>query len=283
MLIIDSVDTMAVHADNWCNEGQRIGFVPTMGDLHAGHMALVRKAQAEADVVVVSVFVNPLQFDRVEDLDAYPRSLEADARHLQEAGVDVLFAPTEADMYPLGRDAEPLLAVPGMGALAGDLEGAHRPGHFAGVVTVVKKLFDIVRPHVAVFGEKDFQQLRVVQHLVVELNLPVKIIMGETVREADGLAMSSRNAYLSATERQAAPVLYRVLIALRDTLRTRPSQRTTAIRRAEEQLREAGFEPEYLVVRDAANLREATGRNTEQRILAAAWLGKARLIDNIKV
>ncbi len=283
MFVVDSVDTMAVHADELHSLGRRIGFVPTMGSLHAGHMALVRKALAESDAVIVSVFVNPLQFDRAEDLDAYPRDQQADARRLEEAGVAVLFVPTETDMYPLGRDAEPLVAVPGLGTLAADMEGAHRPGHFAGVVTVVKKLFDIIQPDIAVFGEKDFQQLRVVQHMVTELNLPVEIIVGETVREADGLAMSSRNAYLSSADRQAAPVLYRVLIALRDSLHARPSQRQAALQRAEEQLLEAGFKPEYLTVRNATDLREGPARGGELRILAAAWLGEARLIDNIKV
>lgn len=283
MLIVDSPDTMEVHADQWRLQGLRIGFVPTMGNLHAGHLALVRKAQSVSDQVVVSVFVNPLQFDREEDLDAYPRSLEADTQLLEEVGVDVLFAPIEAEMYPLGRDAEPLLELPGLGRLAGDLEGAHRPGHFAGVVTVLKKLFDIVRPHVAVFGEKDFQQLRIVQHMVAEVAMPIEIVACETVREADGLAMSSRNRFLSDAEREIAPVLYRVLIGLRDTIRAKPGQLAGARKRALDQLQEAGFKTDYLEVRNAGNLQPNSGNSGEKRVLAAVWLGNTRLIDNIKV
>ena len=283
MLIVDSPDTMEVHADQWRLQGLRIGFVPTMGNLHAGHLALVRKAQSVSDQVVVSVFVNPLQFDREEDLDAYPRSLEADSQLLEDVGVDVLFAPIEAEMYPLGRDAEPLLELPGLGRLAGDLEGAHRPGHFAGVVTVLKKLFDIVRPHVAVFGEKDFQQLRIVQHMVAEVAMPIDIVACETVREADGLAMSSRNRFLSDAEREIAPVLYRVLIGLRDTIRAKPGQLAGARKRALDQLQDAGFKTDYLEVRNAGNLQPNSVNSVEKRVLAAVWLGNTRLIDNIKV
>lgn len=283
MIIVDSPDTMEVHADQWRLEGLRIGFVPTMGNLHAGHLALVRKAQSVSDQVVVSVFVNPLQFDREDDLDAYPRSLEADTQLLEDVGVDVLFAPIEAEMYPLGRDAEPLLELPGLGRLAGDLEGAHRPGHFAGVVTVLKKLFDIVRPHVAVFGEKDFQQLRIVQHMVAEAAMPIEIVACETVREADGLAMSSRNRFLSDAEREIAPVLYRVLIGLRDTIRAKPGQLPGARKRALDQLQDAGFKTDYLEVRNADNLQPNSVNSGEKRVLAAVWLGNTRLIDNIKV
>jgi pantoate--beta-alanine ligase len=202
---------------------------------------------------------------------------------LEEVGVDVLFAPIEAEMYPLGRDAEPLLELPGLGRLAGDLEGAHRPGHFAGVVTVLKKLFDIVRPHVAVFGEKDFQQLRIVQHMVAEVAMPIEIVACETVREADGLAMSSRNRFLSDAEREIAPVLYRVLIGLRDTIRAKPGQLAGARKRALDQLQEAGFKTDYLEVRNAGNLQPNSGNSGEKRVLAAVWLGNTRLIDNIKV
>ena len=262
--------------------GRRIAFVPTMGNLHRGHLALVEQAAGLADVVVVSIFVNPLQFDRAADLEAYPRTLEEDLAALAPLGVAAVFAPPETEMYPQGRAAEPVVQVPGLEALTTDLEGASRPGHFPGVVTVVKKLFDLVRPQVAVFGEKDYQQLLVVRHMVRALALPVEIAAGPTVREADGLAMSSRNGYLSPEERARAPELYRALDAAAAAVRADfgawPAARAAALARLER----AGFRPDYFELRRAADLGPAAP-GAPLRLLAAAWLGPARLIDNLAV
>ncbi|MEW6728375.1 MAG: pantoate--beta-alanine ligase [Pseudomonadota bacterium] len=257
----------------------RIAFVPTMGNLHAGHLALVKRAQQAADAVVVSIFVNPLQFGAGEDFDSYPRTEERDAALLAEAGVRLLFLPSVEALYPHGQAGCTRVMVP---ELSDILCGASRPGHFVGVTTVVTKLFNIVMPDVAVFGEKDYQQLTILRRMVRDLDMPIELIGQPTEREADGLAMSSRNGYLSAEERAIAPGLYRTLCAAREALR---AGQAPALVEAEaiERLHALGFVPDYVSVRRAGDLAHAVvGEAGELRILAAARLGRTRLIDNIE-
>jgi pantoate--beta-alanine ligase len=266
----------------WQRSGLRVGFVPTMGNLHAGHLSLVREARSRADRVVASIFVNPLQFGAGEDFASYPRTLERDAEMLREAGCDLLFAPTEAEVYPHGRDDQTFVEVPG---LSEQLCGASRPGHFRGVATVVLKLFNMVQPEVAIFGEKDFQQLLVIRRLVEELDLPIEVIGAPTQREPDGLAMSSRNGYLNAEERAIAPRLRAALLAaagrLIEGVGCAEVERETL-----SALAAAGFTPDYVSVRRRLDLLPPglERRAAEDRaliILAAARLGRARLIDNL--
>jgi pantoate--beta-alanine ligase len=263
---------------------QQLVFVPTMGNLHEGHLALVRHAQERGDRVLVSIFVNPLQFDRADDLARYPRTLEADAKKLAEAGVDALFCPDAADMYPDGSAVEARVVVSG---LSGILEGASRPGHFDGVATVVAKLFNLVQPDVAVFGEKDYQQLLLIRAMVEALNFPVVVDAVPTVRESDGLALSSRNGRLSDAARQRAPALYR---CLRDTANACllepdrwPALFPEILAHAENRLREAGFRPDYLHIRRAADLGEPRAGDGDLIVLGAAWLDDVRLIDNLRL
>jgi pantoate--beta-alanine ligase len=258
---------------------ERIAFVPTMGNLHAGHLALVAQARQQADRVVCSIFVNPTQFGPNEDFARYPRTLEADAAALARAGADLLFLPSVEEMYPLGLDASVRVEVPGLSDV---LCGAHRPGHFAGVATVVARLFNMVQPDVAVFGAKDFQQLAVIRHLVTDLAFPIRIVAGATVREADGLAMSSRNQYLSRDERQRATLLYATLQEMAS--RTRAAEPVAAVEAwASERLRREGFEPDYAVVRDPRALWEPPRGLAGPRVaLVAARLGRTRLIDNLE-
>lgn len=261
-------------------QNARIAFVPTMGNLHAGHLALVKRAQQAADAVVVSIFVNPLQFGAGEDFEHYPRTEERDATLLAEHGVRLLFLPTTETLYPHGLDSCTRVMVPGLSDI---LCGAVRPGHFVGVTTVVTKLFNMVQPDVAVFGEKDYQQLTILRRMVRDLNFPVELIAHPTEREADGLAMSSRNSYLSPEERAIAPGLYRTLLAAREALR---AGQPPAVVEAEaiERLHALGFIPEYVSVRRASDLAHALpGESEPLRILAAARLGRTRLIDNIEV
>ncbi|MGQ7288752.1 pantoate--beta-alanine ligase [Vreelandella venusta] len=258
--------------------GQRIALVPTMGNLHQGHLALVANARQHADVVISSLFVNPMQFGPGEDLDAYPRTFEADQAKLTDAGCDILFAPTVSALYPNGLTAQTLVHVP----IVGDgLCGGSRPGHFDGVSTVVSMLFNLVQPDVACFGEKDYQQLAVIRKLVRDLHMPIEIIGVPIVRADDGLALSSRNGYLSELERAKAPVLYRTLCELRDAL-----ERGTSIEEVLQQgktaLYDAGFTPDYLELRDAT-LAPVSSSTRSAVLLAAAKLGPARLIDNISV
>ncbi len=260
--------------------GHRIAFVPTMGNLHAGHRALVERARELARFVVVSIFVNPLQFGVGEDLDAYPRTPEADQRLLQAAGAALVWSPGTADLYPRGLGETTRVEVPVLSDL---LCGAHRPGHFAGVATVVTILLNAVAPDVALFGEKDFQQLLVIRRLVEDLRLPVEVVGMPTVRDADGLAMSSRNGYLAPEERARAPALYRALRTAADRLASGegdPAQ-VEAVGLAE--LTRAGFRPDYFSVRRAADLRPPEAGDRDLVVLAAAWLGRARLIDNARV
>lgn len=262
----------------WKREGLRVALVPTMGNLHAGHYSLVKLARQHADRVVSSVFVNPTQFGPNEDFTRYPRTPEADTSGLQTAGCDVLWLPTVESMYPFGVELAANVHVPGVSAL---LEGAHRPGHFDGVCTVVSRLFNQVQPDVAAFGRKDYQQLAVIRQMVADLAFPIEIIGGEIVREDDGLAMSSRNQYLTADVRPQATVIRKVLLAMRDAyLGGRPRAQVEADGVA--QLQAAGFLVDYAVVR-LPDLSEPSQDGPGARVaLVAAKLGNTRLIDNIE-
>ncbi|EGQ7996279.1 pantoate--beta-alanine ligase [Vibrio vulnificus] len=258
-------------------EGRRIAFVPTMGNLHEGHLTLVRKAREHADVVVVSIFVNPMQFDRADDLNNYPRTLEDDLSKLNVEAVELVFTPTPEMIYPEGLDKQTLVEVPGLSTM---LEGASRPGHFRGVATVVTKLFNIVQPDVACFGEKDFQQLAIIRKMTTDLAMDIEIIGVPTVREMDGLAMSSRNGLLTIDERQRAPVLARTMRWISSAIRGGRDDFASIIEDASDQLRAAGLHPDEIFIRDARTLQAVNAESTQAVILMSAFLGKARLIDN---
>ena len=263
----------------WRAAGERLAFVPTMGNLHAGHLHLIEQAKQHADRVVASIFVNPLQFGPNEDFSAYPRTFEEDSCKLTEHGVDALFAPSLGEIYPSGSEQATYVEVPG---LSGMLCGAYRPGHFRGVATVVNKLFNIVQPQVALFGEKDYQQLQVIRRMVADLALPIEIVGISTVREPDGLALSSRNAYLSPAERAQAPTVYNVLVKAKEALLAGGRDVKAVESAGLANLQAAGFKPDYFRVCRAEDLAPAQPGDSELVILTAAWLGKARLIDNVR-
>lgn len=279
MQILSQTPDLRMTLQDARRSGQRIAFVPTMGNLHEGHLQLVQHARELADIVVVSIFVNPLQFNDAEDFRAYPATLARDQQQLQAAGVDCLYTPTVDAIYPYGMVQSVRVEVPGLSDL---LCGAFRPGHFVGVTTVVTKLFNLVRPDVAVFGEKDYQQLLLIQRLVTDLALAIDIVGVDTVREPDGLAMSSRNAYLKDAERQQAAALYHVLSELQQQYRQGCRDFAKLEQAAMSGLSEAGFRPEYVAIRRNEDLAEAD-HDDELRVLAAAWLGSARLIDNLRL
>jgi pantoate--beta-alanine ligase len=260
--------------------GQSIALVPTMGNLHEGHLDLVRKARQLCDVVVVSIFVNPLQFGPNEDLDSYPRTLAADKEKLFGEGVQVLYAPGAEEIYPQGMEAQTLVHVPELGET---LCGSSRPGHFDGVTTVVSKLFNIVQPDIAVFGEKDFQQLSIVRKMVQDLCMPVEIVGVSTRRDEDGLAKSSRNGYLSLEHRRVAPVLHQTLNNCREAIACGFDNFLQLESHARMKLLKAGFDPDYFTIRDARTLRSVTEETEEIAILVAARLGSTRLIDNMRL
>lgn len=279
MQVVDNIVGLRTPVKNWRADNEVIAFVPTMGNLHEGHLSLVKKASELANRVVVSIFVNPLQFNDKNDLDAYPRSLTEDIQQLSELGCDLVFTPDERIIYPNGMALQTSVHVPGMDD---KLCGLGRPGHFDGVATVVTKLLNMVQADIAVFGEKDYQQLLLIKQLVQDLNLPVDIVGAPTRREADGLAMSSRNNRLSEQQRQQAPLLYQQLESVKARLISGDTDLDAVLADAQSQLIEAGFEPEYLEVRRADNLQLAqAGDKTPCRILVAARLGSVRLIDNI--
>lgn len=264
----------------WRRDGHRIAFVPTMGNLHDGHLSLLERARAIADRTVVSIFVNPIQFGKGEDYATYPSTLAEDQAKLSRNGLDVLFAPNLAQLYPGGMEEDTRVTVPGLSTI---LCGEFRPGHFSGVATVVTKLFCSVQPDCALFGNKDLQQLMVIRRMVDDLCMPIEVIGQPIVREPDGLAMSSRNSYLSNAEREIAPQIYATLQqAVRDVSKAGADFRAIEARSLES-LREAGFKPEYFGIRRAADLLVAEADERELAILTAAWLGGARLIDNIQV
>lgn len=265
---------------------ETIAFVPTMGALHDGHIELVRRAKAQGGKVVVSIFVNPYQFAPHEDFNKYPRTFERDLELLSQVGVDAVFYPTEADMYPLGKDS--IVSVVPPSPLNDTLEGSFRPTFFRGVATVVLKLFNVVQPHIAFFGEKDYQQLQVIKALVRDLNLPMEIVGVQTVRESDGLAMSSRNAYLDAEKRQVATTLHKALNLVKERYLVGKSKDAEALISVKEALAEgstliskAGFQLQYLTVCDAITLLPQEHFQAPFVVLVAAKLGEVRLIDNL--
>ncbi|MGH8160183.1 MAG: pantoate--beta-alanine ligase [Rhodanobacter sp.] len=262
----------------WRTKGQTVGFVPTMGNLHAGHQSLIKLARARTDRVVASVFVNPTQFGPNEDFERYPRTLLQDQTALADEDCDLLFAPEVATIYPFGAEHSVSLRVPQITEV---LEGAHRPGHFDGVATVVCKLFNLVQPDLAVFGQKDFQQLKVIERMVRDLSLPVMVMAAPTLRADDGLALSSRNQYLSAEERARAPLIHDTLLKMRELLGNGHAWRALE-QVATARLTRAGFVPDYAVIRRAEDLAEpAEGQQDGLIALIAARLGTTRLIDNL--
>ncbi|TKF20672.1 pantoate--beta-alanine ligase [Vibrio genomosp. F6] len=258
-------------------DGRTIAFVPTMGNLHEGHLTLVRKAREHADIVIVSIFVNPMQFERADDLTNYPRTLEDDLSKLNGEAVDLVFTPTPEIMYPGGLDKQTSVEVPGLSQM---LEGVSRPGHFRGVSTIVTKLFNIVQPDVACFGEKDYQQLAVIRQMTTDLALDIKIIGVPTVREMDGLALSSRNGLLTIDQRQRAPVLARTMRWISSAIRGGRDDYASVIEDASDQLRAAGLQPDEIFIRDASTLQAVSAESSQAVILMSAFLGQARLIDN---
>ena len=272
------VEELRAYLAHLRGRGNRVAFVPTLGNLHAGHARLFADARRNADAVVASIYVNPLQFGANEDYAAYPRTPAEDREALLGANVDVLFMPGDTDVYPRGAAAQTSVEVPGLSEI---LCGRFRPGHFRGVTTVVNRLFNLVAPDVAIFGKKDYQQWLIVRLMVADLGLPVEIVGADTVRETDGLALSSRNRYLSAAEREQAPVLYRTLQDVAQRMQD-GAARASAEAAALEALRQNGFRPDYVSVRRAADLTEPSPADRNLVALAAAWLGRTRLIDNVE-
>ncbi|WAT00132.1 pantoate--beta-alanine ligase [Rouxiella chamberiensis] len=280
MLIIETLPLLRREIRFYKQNNKRIALVPTMGNLHQGHMTLVDEARARADIVIVSIFVNPMQFERADDLERYPRTLQEDCEKLTKRGVDLVFAPAPAEIYPKGLALQTQVDVPGLSTM---LEGASRPGHFRGVSTIVSKLFNLVQPDVACFGQKDYQQLALIRALVEDMGYDLEIVGVPTVRAKDGLALSSRNGYLTADERKIAPRLAKIMNQLAARLTQGERHVDELLADCAQQLRDAGFQPDELFIRDAKTLRDLSVDSTSAVILMAAWLGKARLIDNQEV
>jgi pantoate--beta-alanine ligase len=280
MDIVTKIAAVREHVRRWRSEGRRVAFVPTMGNLHPGHVSLIEAARRHGDRFVASIFVNPMQFGPNEDFAHYPRTPTQDERMLAEAGCNLMFMPDVGEVYPNGSERATRVDVPGLSRI---LDGEFRPGHFEGVSTIVATLFHIVEPDVAVFGEKDFQQLTVIRRLVADLCLPVEIVGAPTVRDADGLAMSSRNQYLTSTERLVAPRIYETLQAAAKRLSTGDVEFASIERFGVEALTKVGMKPDYFAVRRAEDLGAPANDTKHLVVLTAARLGKARLIDNIQV
>ena len=280
MQSITEIKSLRSQVKAWRQAGLSVALVPTMGNLHRGHFSLVEKAKTLADKVVVSIFVNPMQFGANEDLDSYPRTLDADKQGLADLETDILFIPSVETIYPNGLGVQSFVDVPGISM---GYCGGSRPGHFKGVATVVTKLFNLVQPDYACFGEKDFQQLQVVKTMATDLSIPVEIIGVPTMREVSGLAMSSRNGYLSTEERQTAPVLFNTLKHCAQQLKNGNKDFTTLESEAKSALEDAGLKPDYFSIAQRDTLKAATLEDTRFVILAAAFLGSVRLIDNIQV
>ena len=276
MRIVNTVIELREAVKTWRSNGESVAFVPTMGNLHAGHLQLVNEAKKLADRVVVSIFVNPTQFGVGEDFETYPRTEREDQEKLEAVCADLLFLPSFAEIY--SPDATTTVTVAGLSDL---YCGASRPGHFSGVATVVCKLFNMVQPNVALFGQKDFEQLTVIKTMVRDLNIPVEITGVETVREPSGLAMSSRNGYLMEDEKNLAPELYACLCAARDAILAGNRAYTEIEQLALKFLQQSGFQPDYFAVCRSSDLKKATEEDVDLVLLAAAKLGKTRLIDNI--
>ena len=277
MLIIETLPLLRQQIRRLRMEGKRVALVPTMGNLHDGHMKLVDEAKARADVVVVSIFVNPMQFDRPEDLARYPRTLQEDCEKLNKRKVDLVLAPSVKEIYPNGTETHTYVDVPGLSTM---LEGASRPGHFRGVSTIVSKLFNLVQPDIACFGEKDFQQLALIRKMVADMGFDIEIVGVPIMRAKDGLALSSRNGYLTAEQRKIAPGLYKVLSSIADKLQAGERDLDEIITIAGQELNEKGFRADDIQIRDADTLLEVSETSKRAVILVAAWLGGARLIDN---
>ncbi|EHX1348929.1 pantoate--beta-alanine ligase [Escherichia coli] len=277
MLIIETLPLLRQQIRRLRMKGKRVALVPTMGNLHDGHMKLVDEAKARADVVVVSIFVNPMQFDRPEDLARYPRTLQEDCEKLNKRKVDLVFAPSVKEIYPNGTETHTYVDVPGLSTM---LEGASRPGHFRGVSTIVSKLFNLVQPDIACFGEKDFQQLALIRKMVADMGFDIEIVGVPIMRAKDGLALSSRNGYLTAEQRKIAPGLYKVLSSIADKLQAGERDLDEIIAIAGQELNEKGFRSDDIQIRDADTLLEVSENSKRAVILVAAWLGDARLIDN---
>ncbi|MSL44293.1 pantoate--beta-alanine ligase [Escherichia coli] len=277
MLIIETLPLLRQQIRRLRMEGKRVALVPTMGNLHDGHMKLVDEAKARADVGVVSIFVNPMQFDRPEDLARYPRTLQEDCEKLNKRKVDLVFAPSVKEIYPNGTETHTYVDVPGLSTM---LEGASRPGHFRGVSTIVSKLFNLVQPDIACFGEKDFQQLALIRKMVADMGFDIEIVGVPIMRAKDGLALSSRNGYLTAEQRKIAPGLYKVLSSIADKLQAGERDLDEIITIAGQELNEKGFRADDIQIRDADTLLEVSENSKRAVILVAAWLGDARLIDN---
>ncbi|VEA67656.1 Pantothenate synthetase [Serratia plymuthica] len=280
MIIIETLPLLRQQIRRWRQDGKRIALVPTMGNLHEGHMTLVDEARARADIVVVSIFVNPMQFERPDDLARYPRTLQEDSEKLTRRNVDLVFAPAPADVYPQGLEQQTYVDVPGISTM---LEGASRPGHFRGVSTIVSKLFNLVQPDLACFGEKDYQQLALIRKMVADMGYDIDIVGVPTVRAKDGLALSSRNGYLTAEERKIAPQLSKIMNALAEQLSNGERHVEDLLEQTAAHLRAAGFTPDELFIRDADSLQPLGVESQRAVVLMAAWLGKARLIDNQQV
>jgi pantoate--beta-alanine ligase len=280
MDIVTKIAAIRERVRQWRAEGQRVAFVPTMGNLHAGHISLIELARKRGDRFIASIFVNPMQFGPNEDYAHYPRTPRNDETMLADAGCDLMFMPDVAEIYPRGFEHDTRVAVP---ELSGILDGEFRPGHFDGVSTIVAKLFNIVTPDVAVFGEKDFQQLAIIRRMVADLCVPIEIVGAPTVREKDGLAMSSRNQYLTEEERAVAPRIHQALIRAVNRIKSGESD-LNAIESAElDGLKQNGFRPDYFTVRDAKTLIAPAADASHLVVLVAARLGKARLIDNLQL
>lgn len=280
MQIVNKIEEVRKQIDLWKAAGLRIAFVPTMGNLHAGHMTLLQKASSIADKVVASIFVNPLQFGPFEDYEQYPRTLDSDSEKLKKNACELLFLPEAEEMYPLGRELATTIHVPGISEI---LCGQDRPGHFTGMATVVSKLLNAVQPHVAVFGQKDFQQLMIIRRMVLDLCMPVEIVGAPTNREPGGLAMSSRNQYLTKDDLKIAPLLYATLTAVGTELKNGKRNFSSLEKAALKTLQDTGFRPSYFEIRAAIDLQKPTPECAEFVILTAARLGHARLIDNLIV
>ncbi len=280
MQIIQEIIELRQLRRTWQSDKEEIAFVPTMGNLHKGHLSLVKEAKKAASKVVVSIFVNPLQFGPDEDLEAYPRTLEADKSALEKMGVDVLFMPKAEDIYSRGLENQTFVEVPGISYM---ICGASRPGHFRGVATIVCKLFNMVQPNHAYFGEKDWQQLQVIKAMVTDLSMNLSIYGVPTARNEDGLALSSRNGYLSAKQRQIAPLLYQQMRELADGITSGRRDFSVMIQQVKAKLSAAGFNPDYIELRNAETLLQVGHEDKRLVILAAAFLGKTRLIDNLQL
>jgi len=279
---METVTTIAAVREQvrrWRSEGRRIAFVPTMGNLHRGHVSLIEAARRHGERFIASIFVNPMQFGPNEDFAHYPRTPADDERMLAEAGCNLMFMPDVAEMYPHGSERATRVEVPGLSRI---LCGEFRPGHFEGVTTVVAKLFHIVEPDIAVFGEKDFQQLTVIRRMVADLCMPVQIVPAPTVRDADGLAMSSRNQYLTPAERKIAPRIYETLLAAVNRLRAGDTDFAGIERSGIQALESIGFRPDYFSVRQAQDLGPPRSDTSHLVVLTAVRIGKARLIDNLQ-